>query len=397
MSSSVKPKRTNANIGLVNQTPAFVFCSAAICAAAEILNEALANRDTKILYSIKACAAESVLKILHPFVGGFSAASPAEALIASSLNDPCGTLHITSPGLRREWVQALPEITHLAFNSISQCERLRDEIPSSVSLGIRVNPGRSNIEDERYNPCRQYSKLGVPICELVNWLNAGHAQTLGGLHFHNACLCESWTVLRETVLQITAELEFVIRRLKWINLGGGFVWDEMTDFVPLQETVDMLTTRYGLDVFIEPGAGFVNSAGYLVASVIDVIKRDGKTIAILDTTVNHLPEVFEYQFEPDVVEHVDEGRYQYILAGCSCLAGDLFGEYAFDEPLQIGSRLTFKNVGAYSIVKAHTFNGIDLPSIYILDQNGELELSKQSSLDDLVGGVGLRSNEYANS
>ena len=117
-------------------------------------------------------------------------------------------------------------------------------------------------------------------------------------------------------------------KLQWINLGGGYVWDETTDFGPLQEAVDLLTTKYGLQVFLEPGAGIVNSAGYLVASVIDLFKCDGKMIAVLDTTVNHLPEVFEYQYEPDVIEHVDDAPHEYILAGCSCMSGDLFGEGA---------------------------------------------------------------------
>ena len=181
----------------------------------------------------------------------------------------------------------------------------------------------------------------------------------------------------------------MMHELEWINLGGGYLWDETTDFGPFQEAVDLLTTTYGLRVFIEPGAGVVNSAGYLVASVIDLFKSDGKTVAVLDTTVNHLPEVFEYQYEPDVVEHADDARHEYILAGCSCLAGDLFGEYSFVEPLDIGSRLTFANVGAYSLVKAHMFNGINLPKIYVLTETGELVLVKQFTYEDFTSRCGV--------
>src|SRR5207253_9162389 len=115
-------------------------------------------------------------------------------------------------------------------------------------------------------------------------------------------------------------------------------------------------------------------------------------VAILDTTVNHMPEVFEYQFEPDVAEHVNNGKYEYILAGCSCLAGDLFGDYAFDRPLKIGSQITFENVGAYTLVKANMFNGINLPSIYLSDQTGLLDLVKDFTFDDFVNRFGL---EYA--
>lgn len=376
--------------------PALVYSSNDIVARCQLLRAALSTTGALTLYAAKACSLKRILKILNPFVDGFAVASPGEAqLVLGAVNDS-RTLHITTPGFRLEWLDS-PGFTHVAANSISQLEALLEISDPTVSIGIRINPGLSNVEDERYDPCRRYSKLGVPICEAATWFRRHGIRGVEGLHFHNACLCESWLPLRETVSNITSDLDFVLRQMKWINLGGGFVWDEMTDFAPLQDTVKGLTLRYGLQVFIEPGAGFVNSSGCLVASVIDLFRRDGKMVAILDTTVNHLPEVFEYQFEPDLAEHIEEGLNQYILAGCSCLAGDVFGEYAFDEPLRVGSRLTFENVGAYSIVKAHKFNGIDLPSIYVLGQSGDLELIKESSLDDFVGQFGLRSNEYANS
>ncbi len=377
-------------------TPAFVFCAAQINAAVQMLRTALGNRDVRVLYSIKACGAEPVLEIIHPLVDGFSVSSPAEVRVALQFGGDSKCLQITSPGLRREWLLELVGISHIVFNSISQWQRLRGEIPSSVSNAIRVNPGRSNVDDERYDPCRKYSKLGVPIATLIGSLSRSEIRKLEGIHVHNSCLGESWVPMLETVSEISARLDPLIGTMKWINLGGGYVWDETTDFDPLCEAVDVLSKRYGLEVFIEPGAGIVNSAGFLVASVIDLFKNDGKSIAILDTTVNHLPEVFEYQFEPDVAEHVDGGRHEYILAGCSCLAGDLFGEYAFDEPLEIGSRITFENVGAYTIVKANMFNGINLPSVYTLGQTGEFELIKQFSLEDFVSRFGSGLNEYAN-
>jgi carboxynorspermidine decarboxylase len=229
----------------------------------------------------------------------------------------------------------------------------------------------------------------VPIAELKRSLTDGVGLKVKGIHVHNSCLCESWVPLLETVSQITAGLDSALTGMEWINLGGGYLWGETTDFSPLREAVDLLTNKYDLQVFIEPGAGIVNSAGYLVASVIDIFKSDGKNIAVLDATVNHLPEIFEYDYEPDLLEHVDDARHEYILAGCSCLAGDLFGEYQFEKPLEIGSRVTFANVGAYSLVKAHMFNGINLPSIYTLHENGELELGKRFTYQDFLTHCGV--------
>ena len=110
--------------------------------------------------------------------------------------------------------------------------------------------------------------------------------------------------------------------------------------------------------------------GYLVSEVLDLFQSDGKGVAVLDTTVNHMPEVFEYQYRPEVLGHSDAGSQEYVLAGISCLAGDVFGEYRFDEPLRVGSRVVFTDVGAYTIVKASTFNGIPLPTVYELRDDG---------------------------
>ncbi len=156
----------------------------------------------------------------------------------------------------------------------------------------------------------------------------------------------------------------------------------------LGEATDRLRSRYGLAIFIEPGAALVRGAGYLVASVIDMFRAGGKSIAVLDTTVNHMPEVFEYQFEPDVLGHDDDGEFEYRLVGSSCLAGDLFGEYAFSKRLRIGSRVVLTNAGAYAMVKAHMFNGINLPAIYSVTPTGELILRRRFTFEDFLSRFG---------
>lgn len=377
-------------------TPAFVIAEVTVRRNAATLRRAVETLECELLYTAKACPLEAIFRLVQPFVNGFAVASPGEARVACGFTNEHQSLHITSPGFKRDWFDELNGVTHVAFNSLSQLERLMSSVPASASIGLRINPEVSHLQDVRYNPCRQYSKLGIPIPELIHWFGRNDYRRIEGIHFHNGCLLTSWDLLLETVDKIVTNLDSVLVQMKWINLGGGFVWDETTDFAPLQKAVRLLN-KYALEVFIEPGAGFVNSACYIVASVVDLFKRDGKAIAVLDTTVNHLPEVFEYQFEPDVVEHVGSGRHEYILAGCTCLAGDLFGEYSFDTPLKIGSRVTFENIGAYSLAKAHMFNGIQLPSIYALDQNGELELIKQFALEDFVNRFGSQLHEYANS
>jgi carboxynorspermidine decarboxylase len=379
------------------ETPFFVYEQSKIIRNLTALQDAVPCSFATVLYSLKACSVLGVLQAMATRVGGFSTSSLFEARIADLVAPQGVSIHYTSPGLEARVTPNLAELcTHITLNTTSQLDRLARFLPSNISLGMRINPGWSNVKDTRYDPCRTFSKLGIPLREIALFMGEARNRRIKGVHVHNACLSESWTPLLKTVRRIAVKLDACLGELEWINIGGGYVWNERTDFGPLQEALDLLGVRHGLQVFLEPGAGIVNSAGHLVASVVDILMSKGKNVAILDTTVNHLPEVFEYQYEPDVVEHVDRGRHVYVLAGCSCLAGDVFGEYSFEEPLEIGSRVTFENVGAYSLVKAHSFNGINLPSVYMSNQHHELELIKQFTFDDFSNRCGFLSNEYAN-
>src|SRR5262249_25008343 len=158
-------------------------------------------------------------------------------------------------------------------------------------------------DDPRYDPCRRHSKLGVPVDQLrERWFRRPELfARVGGLQFHTNCDSSGFQPLHRTVLHLEARLGKLRSRIRSINLGGGYLFDCRSPADLLAESVRLLRSRHGVDVFIEPGAGLVRKAGYLVATVVDLFRAEGKSIAVLDTAVNHLPEVFEYQFEPDVL------------------------------------------------------------------------------------------------
>src|SRR5262249_49712313 len=196
-------------------------------------------------------------------------------------------------------------------------------------------------------PCRPCSKLGVPLSKLaLRWNRTPRLfEHVAGLLFHTNCDSSTFEPLHETVNLLESKLGDRLAGVSWINLGGGYLLEDPDRIDLLADAVDLLRSRHGLCVYIEPGAALVRKAGYLVASVIDIFRSGGKTIAVLDTTINHVPEVFEYQFEPDVLHDHDQADHEYLLAGSSCLAGDLMGVYGFARRLRIGSRVVFSNIG----------------------------------------------------
>ena len=376
------------------ETPAFIYDERAVLRLLAYGQRLRAASGCKVLYSLKPLPFPDLLELMTPRLDGFAASSLFEARLARGVMDGRAAgggregqkaLHITTPGLRPGEAAEIGDLCdYLSFNSLSQWERHRGELAGRVSCGLRVNPGLSFLEDERYDPCRPDSKLGAPLEKVVELVanRPGELAGLEGALIHSNCEATDYRELETTVTRLHREIPGLLRRVRWINLGGGYLFGGGIDLTPLHRAVRLLQGQYGLEVFIEPGAAFIRSAGYIVATALDLFANGDKTIAILDTTINHIPEALEFDFEPDVAGHREQGRYGYVLAGGTCLAGDVFGEYRFEQPLAVGDRVLFYNAGAYTLAKAHTFNGVNLPTIYALDESGRPELKRRFTYAD---------------
>jgi carboxynorspermidine decarboxylase len=350
---------TDANLA----SPAFVLDEAQLLHNLQTLADLRQHSGCKVLYSIKSLPFSTVLSLAKPYVDGFSVSSLFEAKLADESLAKAGGIHLTTPGLRADELDELAGLcTHISLNSLSQQQRYTPQLAAQTSVGLRVNPKLSFVKDDRYNPCRQHSKLGVDIDEL--WLSADWAQ-IQGLHVHTNFSATDTAPLLETVAKLKRYLGVNLHKLHWLNLGGGYLYNQIKDLPAFIAQIGELKDTFGLEVYIEPGKAVLENVAYLVTTVIDIFVSDGKTIAILDTSVNHHPEVFEYQIKPALCQHDPQGRHRAILAGSTCLAGDVFGEYRFTKPLRLGDKVVFPNIGAYSLVKASRFNGYNLPSIYV--------------------------------
>ncbi|MES9971998.1 MAG: hypothetical protein ABW092_18345 [Candidatus Thiodiazotropha sp.] len=369
----------------LSSTPGFVFDDRRLEQNLTLLDNIRSVSGCRILYSIKACPFTGLLKRMRDVVDGFSVSSLFEARLAHEVLAGAGTIHITTPGLRRDEIPEIAELCdNLSFNSLNQMERFTFLLGGKANLGLRINPQLSFLQDPRYDPCRNHSKLGVPLSQVRQQWHSGMLSSSGlsGLHLHTNFAATSFAPLQTTVMHLEAQLPELVRDIEWVNLGGGYLFQGAQDLDILLSIVEHIQTAWGAQVYLEPGKSVVDDAGFLVTSVIDTFESDGKSIAILDTSVNHLPEVFEYQRSPQLLQTQREGDYAVTLAGSTCLSGDLFGEYRFTRPLAINDRVVFRNVGAYSLIKASRFNGHNLPSIHLLGEDGRAVLMKAYDYQD---------------
>ncbi len=371
------------------ETPAFVLDENILIKKLNIATKIQQETNSNILYAMKPLVNPDVMKTMQSYLQGFSASSLYEAKYARDLVNRDSLVHISTPGYRPDEISELANICDcIVLNSLSQYTRFSEYINKKAKIGLRINPQLSFVKDDRYNPCRKNSKLGVSIDSLSkacinNEFNKNFLQEISGIQFHTNCDSLNYTPIVETIEHLSMHLDNILKKIEWINLGGGYLLEDNLDYAPLYETIKLLQDKYNLKVFFEPGSGLVRAAGFIVATVIDLFDGENEEkIVILDTTVNHMSEVFEYQYRPKIYGNTENGNFKYILFGSTCLSGDMFGSYAFIEPLEIGSKVIFQDMGAYTQVKANMFNGVKLPNVYWLNSQRECLLRKKITYQD---------------
>ncbi|MGM0520078.1 MAG: carboxynorspermidine decarboxylase [Campylobacterota bacterium] len=349
-------------------TPSFVCEEALLIKNLEILKRVQDEAGVNILLALKGFALWSTFDLCKKYLKGCCASGLHEAQLARQEFNR--EVHTYAPAFKDEEIEQIVSLSnHMVFNSFSQLKRFKDKCYKKVSLGIRVNPQYSSVEVDLYNPCGLYSRLGIKAEDF----ESEYLKYLDGLHFH--ALCEQNVDALEGVLE-SFETKFskYLKDMKWVNFGGGHhITRQDYDVGRLIEVLKSFKKRYPhLKVYLEPGEAVGWQTGYLVASVLDIVKND-KQIAILDTSAEaHMPDTLAMPYRPDVRDAAveNEKKYSYRLAGNTCLAGDIIGDYSFDKPLKVGDKIILEDMIHYTMVKTTTFNGIKLPSIIIKKQNG---------------------------
>ena len=385
----------------VPATPAYVYSETALRSAASDARKVADAAGCGLLYTLKACGLAGVLRTLAPYLDGFAASSAFEARAADSVRMPSQTIHCYSPAFGAdEMLDVTAVADYLSLNSAAQLDLAASNgAYSDLSVGLRVNPGVSLVSESRYDPCRPYSKLGASLDDL-NALPPGEIE---GVHVHNNCESDDLTGIETTFDAIAPALR-QLPDLRWVNLGGGYYFDRDTDAAPLARVANRVKTEFGAETFVEPGTSLVQRAGMLVTEVLDVFERDGADVAILDASTSHMPEVFEYGFAPRVYH--ESGAYAKtgdrsdgcaaILAGRSCLAGDVFGEYVLAERPRAGDRVAILDAGSYSHARASAFNGIPIPSAYLMRDDGGFKLMSEYGYGEFAARNGAKSLHYPN-
>ena len=346
----------------------------------ETLRLVMDKTGCKILLAQKAFSMYALYPLIRQYLHGAVASGLYEAKLA--FEEMGGENHIFSPAYTEEdFDEILRLCDHIIFNSFGQVRKFKHKaLTAGRECGIRINPEHSTCGHAIYDPCAPGSRLGVTLKNF----EPDALEGISGIHFHTLCE-QNADALLSTLSVVEEKFGKWLYNMKWLNIGGGHhITRDDYDINALICAINAIQEKYDVSVYIEPGEAVVLNAGFLVASVIEIIENN-MNIAILDTSAAcHTPDVIEMPYRPEIIGAGRKGEKQHLyrLTGPTCLAGDIFGDYSFDTPLRCGDKLIFCDMAHYSMVKNTTFNGMPLPSIVLKRDLDNYQVVKQFGYDD---------------
>lgn len=367
-------------------TPAYVLDEKKLKENLEILRMVEEKAECRILLAQKAFS----MFYMYPLIGKYISGTTASGLYEAKLGkEEMGKEnHIFSPAYREEEIDEIAEICdHVIFNSFSQLRKYKERCKGKTSIGLRINPECSTQEDHAiYDPCASGSRLGITLANFLKEVeeNPSVLDGVEGFHFHTLCE-QNADALEITLKAVEEKFDPYLKKMKWLNMGGGHhITREDYDVECLIRCIRHMRETYDVEVYLEPGEAVALNAGYLVTEVMDIVEN-GMKILILDASAAcHMPDVLEMPYRPPLYGSglAGEKAYTYRLSSCTCLAGDVIGDYSFEREILPGDKLYFQDMAIYSMVKNNTFNGIGLPALAVMDEEENCKIVKQFGYKD---------------
>lgn len=359
-------------------SPCFVVDAAAVERNLSVLADVGTRSGAHVLSALKAFSMFELAPLVRRYLQGTCASGLYEARLGrESYGGEVATFCAGYKASEIDQIVALSD--HMIFNSAAQLARFGPVARAAGrQVGLRINPEHSEGEVPKYDPCAPHSRLGMPVSQLTPEI----AAQVDGFHMHTLCE-QGFAPLARTWDAVEGRLVPYLPDLKWLNFGGGHhITRADYDREALVELIRSLRGRWGLDIYLEPGEAVALDAGILVGEVLD-LPENGMPLAITDISATcHMPDVIEAPYRPALLGEAGQGT-TYRLGGPSCLAGDVIGDYAFETPLQVGTRVAFLDQAHYSMVKTNTFNGVALPAIALWDSRDDsLRMVREFGYED---------------
>ena len=395
------------------KTPYYLLDEAAIVANMQIIARLCELSGAKALLALKCFATWGVFDVMEPYLHGTTSSSLNEVRLGyetfgnnsadnnsvdknSEVNgkDKKETHAYSVAYSADEIDEVLSYADKIIFNSISQLNAFKGQAAAkNIPVGLRLNPKTSNSSFIIADPARPFSRLGEHDKDKITAILGD----ITGVMIHNNCENDSFEAFSASLADIEARFGDVLAQLEWVSLGGGIHF--IAPDYPLEKLADRLkgfSEKYGVQVYLEPGEASIHGAGSLVTTVLDTMHNE-KNLAVVDASIEaHMLDLLIYRESAPIAsingelmaiapvnkDQVADASNNTIIYGRSCLAGDIFGEYALPSNLQVGDKIAFGNAAGYTMVKKNWFNGVNMPAIVIRRLDGSIDIQREFDYQD---------------
>ncbi|WP_201607309.1 carboxynorspermidine decarboxylase [Psychrobacter okhotskensis] len=382
-------------------TPYYLLDEAAIVANMQIIARLCELSGAKALLALKCFATWGVFDVMQPYLHGTTSSSLNEVRLGYETfgkgkdSDNEKETHAYSVAYSTDEIdEVLSYADKIIFNSISQLNVFKEQAAEKgIPVGLRLNPKTSNSSFIIADPARPFSRLGEHDKDKI----AAVLSDITGVMIHNNCENDSFEAFSDSLADIEARFGDVLAQLEWVSLGGGIHF--IAPDYPLEKLATRLkafSEKYEVQVYLEPGEASIHGAGSLVTSVLDTMHNE-KNLAVVDASIEaHMLDLLIYRESAPIaainkesinILPVDMAKTadvvdNTIIYGRSCLAGDIFGEYALPNQLQVGDKIAFGNAAGYTMVKKNWFNGVNMPAIVIRRLDGSIDVQREFDYQD---------------
>ena len=357
------------------QTPYYLIDKQGLLRNLQVIDDVRKRSGAKVLLALKCFATWSVFDLMRDYMDGTTSSSLYEVRLGRETFG--GETHAYSVAFAdHEIDQVMASADKIIFNSISQLERFAGR-SAALGRGLRLNPEVSSSSFELADPARPFSRLGESDPDRV----ASVIDRLDGLMIHNNCENADFDLFERLLDQVEAKFGALFPNVDWVSLGGGIHFTgEGYPIARFCERLRAFSERYGVQVYLEPGEAAVTNSTTLEVTVLDTL-FNGKHLAVVDSSVEaHMLDLLIYRESARI--EPDAGPHRYMICGKSCLAGDVFGEFAFDRALSPGDRISIADAAGYTMVKKNWFNGVQMPSIVVRELDGSTRVVRRFSYED---------------
>jgi carboxynorspermidine decarboxylase len=363
------------------RTPYYLIDETKLLKNLEIIGLIREASGAKSVLALKCFSTWCVFDLMRQYLDGTTSSSLFEAQLGKEKFGK--EVHAYSVVWSEDELHAVSQFADkIIFNSVSQLHRFHDRV-CGLNIGLRVNPGISYSHYDLADPARRYSRLGVfddreleSVADLIN-----------GMMFHFNCENDDEENIAAAIDRIGTRYGRLLEKMLWVSLGGGIFFTR--EGYPVERFCRVLnefSERFGIQVYLEPGEAAITGSSELVTTVLDVVHNE-VDIAIVDASVEaHLLDHLIYRTNPGI-SSPGVGPHRMMIAGRTCLAGDIFGTYDLDAPLQVGDEVRIADTAGYSMVKKNWFNGVPMPSIAVRRLNGEIELVRSFGFEEYVSSL----------